>query len=262
VETRTATVVELATISVSQAIDFAECQAAFPLANLDSIDDTLASRLCRGEFTPSADLSSMIVLLGLEAASKRRFSGSQDPFALVRSLCAHFVSALERWPDGAGGNPRWVIDGEANVQRLLYFLFRAAFASTVYEDPQPKDGLRSTRPDFGIRDLRLAIEAKYVRRADQLASVQQEVESDAAGFFPGSGRYNKLLVFIYDASRSTDRHAALQARLKQLPNVADAFVVSPPTRLIAPAATPAPPRSKRPGSKARTPRGRPKASTP
>ena len=97
------------------------------------------------------------------------------------------MSALERWPDGIGGKARWSIDGEGDVQRLLFFLFRATFASTVYEDPQPKDGVRSTRPDFGIRDLRLAIEAKYIRRADQFAAVQQEVESDAAGFFPGSG---------------------------------------------------------------------------
>jgi hypothetical protein len=222
---------ELATIIVARSMDFATARASFPLVDLNSADDLLARKTCRGEITPTADLASMITLLGLEIILQRRFAGSQDPLTLIRSLSANFVSALERWPDGAKGSVDWPIESEADVQRLLYFQLRSVFSSTVFEDPQPKDGVRSTRPDFGIRDLRLAVEAKYIRRANEFGKVQLELESDSASFFPGSGRYDRLLMFVYDASQATDRHGSLQTHLKQLPNVADAFVLSPPGRL-------------------------------
>jgi hypothetical protein len=226
-----ATAIELATMVVARTLDFEEARRTFPLADLHQVDDLLARRVCRGDVTPTADLSSMILLLGLDAALRRRFSGIQDPLSLARSLCANFVSALERWPSG-DAEKAWSIEGEVDVQRLLYFQFRSVFPSTVFEDPLPKEGVRSTRPDFGIRDLRLALEAKYIRRGGEFGAAQQQIESDASAFFPGSGLYDRMLVFVYDASRSLDRHAALRARLQQLPNVADAFVVSPPDRLV------------------------------
>ena len=222
---------EFATIVVARSMDFAVARATFPLVDLDSADDLLARKACQGEVVPAADLASMMTLLGLETTLRRRFSGAQDPLALLRTLCTNFVSALERWPDGAENGVNWPIQDEADIQRLLYFQLRSVFPSTVYEDPQPKDGVRSTRPDFGIRDLRLAIEAKYIHRPNEFGRIQQELESDSASFFPGSGRYKKMIMFVYDASRSTDRHYSLQTHLKQLPNVADAFVVSPPGRL-------------------------------
>ena len=226
-----ATPVELATAIAAREMDFQIAKESFPVLDFDRIDELFARQVCTGEFTPAADLPSMLVLIALEAALNRRFTGSQDPISLVRSLGVNFVSALERWPDGSASEPVWLIDSEASLQRLLYFQYRSVFPSTVFEDPQPKDGVRSTRPDFGIRALRLALEAKFVHRADQFGVTQQQIESDAAGFFPGNGRYDRMLVFVYDASRSTDRHAALEGRIKELPNVADAFVVSPPSRL-------------------------------
>jgi hypothetical protein len=224
-------VLELATASVARSIDFSVSKAAFPLLDMPSVDNLLARRACLGEINPSEDLGSMIALLGLEAAINARFSGEIDPLELARSLCSNFVSALERWPDGRNGGRQWLIDGEADIQRIVYLQFRSVFSGTVFEDPQPKDGVRSTRPDFGVRELRLALEVKYIKRAEGFSSIQQEVESDATAFFPGGGRYDRLFVFVYDASRSLDKHASLEGRLKQLPNVAGAFVVSPPARL-------------------------------
>ena len=235
------TSLDLATAIAAREIDFRLAKDSFPLLEFDRIDELFARRICTGDFAPGADLPSMMLLIGLEAALNRRFTGTQDPLSLVRALGQNFVSALERWPDGSGKQPAWPIDCEAALQRVLYFQYRSVFPSTVFEDPQPKDGVRSTRPDFGIRALRLAVEAKYINRADQFGTIQQEIESDTAAFFPGSGRYDQMLVFVYDASRSTDKHAALEQRIKELPHVADAFVVSPPSRLCEQASSAIPP---------------------
>jgi len=76
------------------------------------------------------------------------------------------------------------------------------------------------------------IEVKYARKAGDFKVLEKEIMEDSIAYLVETrDRYQRLLVFIYDASGSVQEHALTAATLRKIPGIADVIVVSRPSQL-------------------------------
>lgn len=112
---------------------------------------------------------------------------------------------------------RWLIDKEVDVQALLLAVLSPYFQDDL-EDEQylPGLGLRQGRFDFAIPSLRLIVEVKVIRRHRDINTVEAQIADDLALYFKPGGRFNDMIVYIYD-----DRD---QPQPENYPSVRDALM--------------------------------------
>lgn len=211
-----------------------EVSKCLPAIEMESIRGELLQNICLEGPKHQSGLEALLIHAGVELITKQVFCKEVDPLGTVRTVLSGFEPAMERWvwdkPDKAHG-VRWVIEREEQVQAILFLMLRPLFPDLIYEDPLPKSGTRSTRLDFGIRSLRLGIEVKYVRQATDFGKVQQEIESDSVGYFANHSLYDKFVVFVYDASRCTERHETLISAVQKLDRVVGVYIASAPGKI-------------------------------
>lgn len=154
----------------------------------------------------------------------------------VTAILIRFEDSMKRWRwDSAGIEPiRWRIDGEREVQDLLWLVLRSYFDDLVDEDALPKLGHSFFKPDFGIPSLRLIIEAKYASTAGDFKKIEREILQDSVGYLLQSDRYENIIVFIYDASSSVQEHGTTKQALKMAEGILDVVIVSRPSQLPSP----------------------------
>lgn len=152
----------------------------------------------------------------------------------VSAILSRFDAAMERWrwdSDDLQNPVQWRIDAEREVQDILWVMLRPAFDDLTYEDPLPKIGHASYRTDFGIPNLRLLIEVKYVRDAIGFKTVEQEVMIDAHAYLKETDNYDQIIVFIYDDSASPEHHATTRRAILNIPGITDVIIRSRPGRI-------------------------------
>lgn len=206
-----------------------------PAIEMDGVREDLLQNVCVEGAKDQSGLEALLIHAGVELLIKQAFCKQVDPLETVRAVLSGFESAMERWvwdKPGKAHEVRWVIEREDHVQSILFLMLRPLFPDLVYEDPLAKSGTRSTRLDFGVRSLRLGIEVKYVRQATGFGGIQQEIESDSVGYFANHSLYDQFMVFVYDASRCTERHATLISAVEKLNRVAGVYVASAPGKMI------------------------------
>lgn len=197
-----------------------------PIIDIQKMRNEFLIHACLDDPRVQPGLESLLIYAALEWTTRQKFAADVDPLGTVHKVLEGFEAALERWP------VRWDIGNEADVQGILYLMVKPLFPDLVYEDPLPKSGIRSTRPDFGIRSLRLAIEAKYIYKATDFGKVQADIESDSVSYFANHGLYDRFVVFVYDASRTVERHQTFRSGIEKLSRVAGVYIVSAPGRLV------------------------------
>lgn len=179
---------------------------------------------------PRAAITYAALAAVLRSSSRRLVMSIDEVSAILRT----FPACMERWrwdPPDAKNPVRWFIDAEREVQDILWIMLRSHFNDLVYEDPLPKVGHSSYRPDFGIPGLRLLIEVKYVRRAIEFKDIEKQVMEDSVGYLANSDRYERITVFIYDDSSSSEHHDTTRRDLTALSGIADVVIVSRPGRI-------------------------------
>lgn len=191
--------------------------------------------------TRATDLSVPGAALVLAAAG-HIIDASVDGAVLGRShvgvVLRRFQPAMRRWrwddPAKIKEAIRWPITSEREVQDIVWALLRAVFDDLVDEEPLRKVGHSSYRSDFGLPQLGVLIEVKYVRSAAEFKKVEKEVYEDSVTYLKDRGTYKKIVVFIYDASASVQEHATTSAALLDLDNVIDVVIASRPSQLPPP----------------------------
>ena len=106
------------------------------------------------------------------------------------------------------------------------------------EEYAPQVGPIQPRVDFGIPSLRLLIEAKFARTRSALKETVNEIAQDNSNYFATPGRYDRLLVFVWDNGAHSEDHALVREGLRKYERVIDAIIVSRPghmTNATAPA---------------------------
>ena len=157
----------------------------------------------------------------------------QTPNSVTRILL-HFETAMKRWRWDSASLQRpiqWTIQGEREIQDVLWLILRPYFEDLEDEETLPRFGHSTYRADFGIPSLGLLIEVKYARQASDFKNIEKEVLEDLVPYLRTPERYNKLLVFIYDASASVQAHETTRRALKSVPEITDVIVVSRPSQL-------------------------------
>ena len=114
---------------------------------------------------------------------------------------------------------------ERDVQEILWIMLRAQFERVDREDVLPRFGAKSYRPDFGLPDLALLIEAKFVGTKTDVGSIQEELLADVPGYLPDSNRYNSMVAFVYDHAHKLRDSRKFVEDIRTVEGVVDVIVV-------------------------------------
>ena len=145
--------------------------------------------------------------------------------------------ALKRWPwedrprtRGEGVTvQRWDVQHEYHFQSLLWALLVPVFPDLDDEEWLPSVGHKHPRVDLVIPSLKLMIEAKFLREGTQaaLADMIEQIAADTA-LYLSEREDHRILVAVWDDSRSVDQHTELRMGIGQLKGVLGSVVVSRP----------------------------------
>lgn len=91
------------------------------------------------------------------------------------------------------------LENEHDLQSFLYPILRSHFPDLEDEFHLPRFGDIEYKPDFGIPNLALLLETKYVRKASDIKKIQKEIIDDSQGYLRAAKLYKELIVFIYDS---------------------------------------------------------------
>jgi len=152
----------------------------------------------------------------------------------VAIILSRFQDGLRRWrwdSEQVKHPIRWAIREEREIQDIVWMMLRSVFSDLVDEDTLPKFGHSSYKADFGIPSLGLLIEVKMARKAEDFKTIEKEIMEDSRGYLSQTGRYSRILVFIYDDSASVQEHGITKQALKKLPEIEDVIIVSRPSHL-------------------------------
>ena len=152
----------------------------------------------------------------------------------LRSLLKKFPAAMKRWRfDGKSlkNSIKWPVRNEREVQDIIWLMLRPYYDDLIDEESLRKLGHSSYKPDFAVPSLRTLLEVKYIRASTEFKKTEKEVMEDSIGYLLGSTDYEKLIVFIYDHSCSTQEHDETIRALKKISNIEDVIIVSRPSQL-------------------------------
>jgi REase_DpnII-MboI len=166
-----------------------------------------------------------------------------DEIEFIRRVMQSLPHGLDCWTWEAKTKTRnregrfWHVDNEIHVQNLLWLALAPALPELKREETLPKLGGHSSRADLALPRLQLAIEAKFVRSPAAFKRVRDEIAADSELYTSAhSSPYSRLMVLVWDNTRSSERHPQLLAALKSFRGVVDAVVVSRPGRMQDPVA--------------------------
>ncbi len=93
---------------------------------------------------------------------------------------------------------------EKDVQEFVYPILKSHFPGMQEEDYLPKVAGTSSKPDFGVWDLGVVIEIKYLGENKSFKKLAEELHDDSRKYFGKSSPYEAMVVLIYNgASRPT-----------------------------------------------------------
>ena len=127
-----------------------------------------------------------------------------------RECCQHLKSPLE---------------GEPAVQDMLWIMLRSHFDRLDREETLSKFGVKSYRPDFGIPDLRILIEVKFIGPKTDVPSIQEGILADIPGYLNDSTQYDSVIAFVYDAAHKLRDSRKFIEDLKSVEGIIDVIVV-------------------------------------
>ncbi|MDF0506400.1 hypothetical protein POK33_37240 [Burkholderia cenocepacia] len=150
--------------------------------------------------------------LGLsDAAQNARSTRPIETLVQVLRRFHTFANDLQR---DRAGRPGFEIRDEHDVQHLLYALLKLNFADVQREEPSPSFAGGTSRIDFLLRDLGLAIEVKMAREGMRDRELGEELMTDIARYFEHP-KCKGLVFFIYDPHRRIGNVAGLQRDLAE-----------------------------------------------
>ncbi|MES9970293.1 MAG: hypothetical protein ABW092_09680 [Candidatus Thiodiazotropha sp.] len=129
---------------------------------------------------------------------------------------------------------KWNISNEYHVQALLGLILEPIFHDLDDEEYLKSLGQKKPRADFAIPSLQLIIEVKFMRQGTQSAitKVIDEVAADASLYLRDDTPYEKMIVFIWDDSRSTDQHQELKNAINRIGGIEGTVILSRPGRMV------------------------------
>ena len=116
-------------------------------------------------------------------------------------------------------------ENERDVQDIVWIMLRSHFDRLDREDTLPRFGVKKYVPDFGIPELKLLIEVKFIGEATKPRDVQEELLADVPGYLQDGGGYTQMLAFVYDAAHKLLDERKFIEDLRTISGIKDVIVV-------------------------------------
>jgi len=117
------------------------------------------------------------------------------------------------------------VSSEEDVQDIIWIMLRAHFDRLDREDTLPRFGVKRYSPDFGIPDLKLLIEVKFIGSATKPASIQEEILADIPGYLQVNSQFKSVVVVVYDAAHKIRDFEKFVSDLRSVPGIAEVLVI-------------------------------------
>ncbi len=117
------------------------------------------------------------------------------------------------------------LENEDDLQSFLYPILRSHFSDLEDEFHLPRFGDIEYKPDFGIPNLALLLETKYVRKTSDIKKIQKEIMDDSQGYLRAARLYKELIVFIYN-SKNIGITSKFTADLEKISGIRKVIVVA------------------------------------
>ena len=114
---------------------------------------------------------------------------------------------------------------EKDVQAILWTMLRSHFDRLEKEETLPRFASKSYRPDFGIPDLRVLVEAKFIGSKTKVPSIQEGILGDIPGYLNSGTDYDCVIVLVYDAAHKLRDPGKFVRDLKSVEGIIDVVVV-------------------------------------
>ncbi len=114
---------------------------------------------------------------------------------------------------------------ERAVQDIIWIMLRSRFDRLDREDTLPKFGAKGYRPDFGIPELKLLVEVKFIGDATKPANIQEELLADVPGYLSEQSRYDSLLIIVYDGAQKLRDSRKFVEDLRTVSGIVDVIVI-------------------------------------
>ena len=114
---------------------------------------------------------------------------------------------------------------EKEVQDILWIMLRSQFERVQREETLPTFGAKAYRPDFGIRDLGVLVEVKFVGEKTKVASVQEEILADIPGYLNEATSFQSIVELVYDYSQQIRDPRPFIDDLKKVDGIVEVIVV-------------------------------------
>ena len=114
---------------------------------------------------------------------------------------------------------------EKDVQDIVWIMLRSQFDRVDREDTLPRFGTKSYRPDFGLPDLAVLVEIKFIGSSTNPGSIQEGILADVPGYLQESGRYTGIVVVVYDAAHKLLDPRKFIEDLRKVDGILDVIVV-------------------------------------
>ncbi|MDD5222692.1 MAG: hypothetical protein PHE84_01765 [bacterium] len=151
---------------------------------------------------------------------------AEDPtLPRIEPSVSHLVQTIRRFRECCqylSNRP----NNEKDVQDILWIILRSHFERIDREEVLPRFGAKAYKPDFGIPDLRVLIEVKYIGEKINLPSIQEEILSDIPGYLGSNTKYDGIIIFIYDAAQKLRDSRKFVEDLRSVEGIID-IVITP-----------------------------------
>lgn len=148
-------------------------------------------------------------------------AGYEDLKLLLENVASTSISkwTYEHKPRVRHGFARkWNIDHEYHVQNYLHTILKPVFPDLVEEETLPKIGPKSPRADLCIPSLLTIVEVKFWKNTGQraCADLLEELAADSALYRGHRSQYKRIIAYIWDNCRQTERYSVLRDGLREL----------------------------------------------
>ena len=129
---------------------------------------------------------------------------SKNPEQVLRDIFYNFPNAVQKIiKNRRKGHPDFEINDEYDLQDILYVIIKSIFPKMRDEEVTPKQGIKSSRIDFILKEEKILIEVKMMKKNDSnekdfIEQLKIDIES-----YHTSEWLDKLYCFVYDPFKKT-----------------------------------------------------------
>lgn len=114
---------------------------------------------------------------------------------------------------------------EREVQDILWIMLRTQYERVDREDVLPRFGAKTYRPDFGIPDLQILVEVKFVGEKTVIGAIQEEILADVPGYLAAAPRFSGIIELVYDHAHKLRDPRKFTEDLRSVEGILEVIVI-------------------------------------